>query len=123
MASSCKGPLPLPACVLHMGWPGQFPLANECRGSPMATVQNVPDEDPTAEFPAISECPARVNVAFGAASHVGRVREKNEDQFLIAKLAKSMRICFSSLNESETTRFSDEEGYLMIVADGMGGTA
>ena len=34
-----------------------------------------------------------------------------------------MRICASSLPESETTRFSDEEGYLLIVADGMGGSA
>ena len=74
-------------------------------------------------FPSISELPARVTVAFGGATHVGRVRENNEDQYLIAKLAKSMRICFSSLDESETTRFSDEEGYLMIVADGMGGMA
>ena len=51
------------------------------------------------------------------------MRKKNEDHYLIAKLAKSMRICSSSLSESETTRFSDEEGYLMIVADGMGGMA
>jgi protein phosphatase len=65
----------------------------------------------------------RVNVAFGACTDPGRVREKNEDQYLIAKLAKSMRICGSSLPEPEKTRFSDEEGYLMVVADGMGGVA
>ena len=34
-----------------------------------------------------------------------------------------MRICGSSLPEPQLTRFSDEEGYLMIVADGMGGVA
>jgi len=90
----------------------------------MKTIKIAPaDVDPTAEYHTINERPTRVAVAFGGGTHVGRVREKNEDQYLIAKLAKSMRICSSSLNESETTRFSDEEGYMMIVADGMGGMA
>ena len=64
-----------------------------------------------------------MHVAFGGGTHPGHVRPRNEDQYLIAKLAKSMRICASSLPESEMTRFSDEEGYLLIVADGMGGSA
>ena len=59
----------------------------------------------------------------GPTLDAGKVRERNEDQFLIAKLAKSMRICGSSLPEPRATRFSDEEGYLMVVADGMGGVA
>src|SRR3954470_10015874 len=81
-------------------------------------------DDPTGEFPVLSGRRARrVGVTFGARTDAGRVRERNEDQFLIAKLAKSMRICGSSLPEPQITRFSDEEGYLMIVADGMGGVA
>ena len=36
---------------------------------------------------------------------------------------EAMRICRTSLPEDWATRFSDEEGYLMIVADGMGGAA
>src|SRR5258707_443054 len=79
------------------------------------------EEDPTGEYPALSPRRPSVNVAFGAHTDAGKVRERNEDQFLVAKLAKSMRIWGSSLPEPETTRFSDEEGYLMIVADGMGG--
>jgi len=83
-----------------------------------------PRDDPTDEFPVLGgHRPRRVRVAFGARTDPGRVRERNEDQFLIAKLAKSMRICGSSLPEPELTRFSDEEGYLMVVADGMGGVA
>jgi protein phosphatase len=81
------------------------------------------NEDPTAEFPTVPQHHVRMQVITAGGTHPGRVRQRNEDQFLIAKLAKSMRICASSLPESETTRFSDEEGYLMIVADGMGGSA
>ncbi len=81
------------------------------------------EEDPTGEYPTIPERRTRVHVTFAGGTHAGHARPRNEDQYLIAKLAKSMRICESSLPESETTRFSDEEGYLLIVADGMGGTA
>ncbi|MBV8487077.1 MAG: serine/threonine-protein phosphatase [Planctomycetaceae bacterium] len=80
-------------------------------------------DDPTADFPTIPQRRARMHVDTAGGTHRGRVRKRNEDQFLIAKLAKSMRICASSLPESETTRFADEVGYLMIVADGMGGNA
>ena len=34
-----------------------------------------------------------------------------------------MQICQSSLSNTGETRFSDEDGYLMMVADGMGGAA
>ena len=81
------------------------------------------EDDPTADCSMIPERRPWVHVAFGGGTHPGHVRPRNEDQYLIAKLAKSMRICASSLPESETTRFSDEEGYLLIVADGMGGSA
>lgn len=75
------------------------------------------------ELPAVEVPPARVRVAFGAVTHPGKVRTNNEDHYLVAKLAKSMRICQSSLPETDSTRFSDEEAYWMIVADGMGGAA
>jgi PPM family protein phosphatase len=89
---------------------------NTMTGSPV-------ENDLTARFSTMPTVRSRVQVAFGCGTHPGHVRSRNEDQYLIAKLAKSMRICASSLPGSETTRFSDEEGYLLIVADGMGGTA
>jgi serine/threonine protein phosphatase PrpC len=50
----------------------------------------------------------------------GRVRAVNEDQFLIAELAKAMRVQQSSLPRP-TPRYSSERGHLFVVADGMGG--
>jgi protein phosphatase len=50
----------------------------------------------------------------------GRVRSSNEDHFLIAVLMKTMRIELSSLPQ-EMAKFSDDEGHLFLVADGIGG--
>lgn len=50
----------------------------------------------------------------------GCVRPNNEDQFLIAELAKTLQVHQSSLPEPQT-RHSYEKGYLFLVADGMGG--
>jgi PPM family protein phosphatase len=55
---------------------------------------------------------------------VGRVREVNEDQFLIADLNKSMLIHQTSLSlEDHTCLFGGSQGHLLLVADGMGGHA
>jgi len=55
---------------------------------------------------------------------VGRVREANEDQFLIADLNKSMLIHQTSLSQDDHTRlFGGSQGALLLVADGMGGHA
>jgi protein phosphatase len=54
----------------------------------------------------------------------GRVREANEDQFLIADLTKSMLVHQTSLSHEDHTRLvSDSQGKLLLVADGMGGHA
>jgi protein phosphatase len=53
---------------------------------------------------------------------VGRVREHNEDQFLIAELTKALRVLETSLRQP-AVHFSEEQGYLFLVADGMGGHA
>jgi serine/threonine protein phosphatase PrpC len=79
------------------------------------------DADATGEYPTLRARPPRVSVEVGAESDVGKVRTQNEDHYLVAKLAKSMRICRTSLPEDWSTRFADEEGHLMVVADGMGG--
>src|SRR5690348_817075 len=55
-------------------------------------------------------------------SDQGRVREANEDQFLIADLNKSLLIHQTSLSHEDHTRlFGGSQGQLLLVADGMGG--
>jgi protein phosphatase len=54
----------------------------------------------------------------------GKVREVNEDQFLIADLNRSMLIHQTSLSHEDHTRlFGGSQGKLLLVADGMGGHA
>jgi serine/threonine protein phosphatase PrpC len=57
--------------------------------------------------------------AFGITDR-GKRRDANEDQFLIAELAKSMRIVQTSMPEPER-RMGEERAHLYMVADGMGG--
>ncbi len=59
--------------------------------------------------------------AFGA-SDCGRVRETNQDQFLIAQLKKSMLVSSTSLS-LEQRIFGKVQGEVLLVADGMGGHA
>src|SRR5204862_100377 len=100
-------------------------------GSPLVTraatmSSTVPSEkadEATGEFVSTATRPPRVRVECAGLTHPGKVRKNNEDNFLIAKLAKSMRICQTSLPATESAHYSDEEGYLMVVADGMGGAA
>ena len=57
--------------------------------------------------------------AFGITDK-GKVRPNNEDQFLIAELTKSMRVCQTSLTEPKL-QVGEERAHLFLVADGMGG--
>jgi protein phosphatase len=57
-------------------------------------------------------------------SDKGRVRETNEDQFLIAGLHRSLLIHQTSLDhEAHTRLFGGSQGHLLAVADGIGGQA
>ncbi len=67
--------------------------------------------------------PLRVSVSFGGVTDRGKVRGHNEDHYLIARLTKAMRICATSLPSDGQSPLSEEEGYLILVADGMGGAA
>ena len=81
-----------------------------------------PDPDTVDQIP-VHPPAFRVRIDCGALTHQGMVRTNNEDHFLVARLAKSMHICQTSLSNTGEMRFSDEDGHLMVVADGMGGAA
>ena len=81
-------------------------------------------DDSTGEHQPIADVRVpRVTIKFGALTHPGKTRANNEDHFLVARLSKSMRVCKTSLPEESEMQFSEEEGYLIVVADGMGGAA
>jgi protein phosphatase len=52
----------------------------------------------------------------------GKVRDTNEDQFLIAVLLKALQVQWTSLPQPEIQR-SNDRSHLFVVADGMGGRA
>lgn len=55
---------------------------------------------------------------------VGRKRDVNQDQFLIADLSKSMHVDQTSIDIADaSTMFGGSQGKLLLVADGMGGHA
>jgi protein phosphatase len=51
---------------------------------------------------------------------IGRVRESNEDHFLIAELARTLWVHETSLPQL-TTQYGRSRGHIFLVADGMGG--
>src|SRR3954449_9501954 len=93
--------------------------------SPMTSLdRSAVAVDSTLDFPKSQKArPNRVRFSFGAGTDAGKKRANNEDHFLVARLAKSMEVCKSSLPDDGVYHFSDEEAYLMVVADGMGGAA
>lgn len=62
---------------------------------------------------------AAVTVTAAAASHIGRVRDHNEDYFLIVDLLAGA----AAVHHAESERRMAETGCLLVVADGMGGAA
>ena len=57
---------------------------------------------------------------FGAGTHTGKVRERNEDHFLLVRRRRSRQVMQSNMPESFPAA-SEEDGYVMVVADGIGG--
>ncbi len=63
--------------------------------------------------------PALAMRSFGL-TDCGMVRESNEDQFLIAELARTLWVRQTSLPQPDT-QHSRNRGHVLLVADGMGG--
>jgi protein phosphatase len=86
----------------------------------------------TADFswpPTLTEPPwpppvsCRVRVELAALSHPGRVREKNEDAYLVARFGRFLDTLHTNVPAGQVPDRSEEVGYGLLVADGVGGSA
>jgi protein phosphatase len=75
------------------------------------------DEDRPREFS------SQVRIDVGALSDKGKVREQNEDHFFVARGGRHIATLLTNIPSSDIPTRFEETGYLMIVADGMGGHA
>jgi serine/threonine protein phosphatase PrpC len=80
--------------------------------------QTVRDTEPMAPRLAPG---ARVVLDIGARSDPGRVRENNEDAYLVFRIGRFAERVMSNIPESELPSRFDDAGTMMIVADGLGG--
>ena len=80
------------------------------------------DYSPTQHFSEWFFAPveASLPIEFGAASHVGNVRTRNEDHYAVFRLRRARELLLSSLT-AEDLYVPDTCSYAMVVADGMGG--
>ncbi len=80
--------------------------------SPSASETNLPK-------PAATDVRAEI----GAVSHTGRVRSRNEDHYLVSRVSRQQEILQTNMPSESLPTYTGEDGYLFIVADGMGGMA
>ena len=64
-----------------------------------------------------------VHIDFAAVSDRGKVRDQNEDHFLVSKVSRKQEVLSTNVRVEQIPPLAAEDGYAMIVADGMGGMA
>jgi len=64
-----------------------------------------------------------VHFEYGAVSETGKVRDKNEDHFLVSKVSRKQEVLSTNVARDHIPTLTAEDGYAMLVADGMGGMA
>jgi serine/threonine protein phosphatase PrpC len=76
-------------------------------------------EQDTAEYP----LPTTTTVDLAALTHAGKVRQNNEDVYLVARYGRFLQTLLTNLPPGCVPDRSDEGGYGLVVADGVGGHA
>jgi PPM family protein phosphatase len=64
-----------------------------------------------------------VHVDVSGMSHPGKVRARNEDHFLVIRIGRYLETVVTSLAPADIPVRTEEAGYALILADGMGGHA
>jgi PPM family protein phosphatase len=83
----------------------------------------------TAEFPlsSVLEEPlafsSRVRIDAAALSDKGKLRDGNEDHYFVARAGRHLQTLLTNIPERDVASHFHETGYLLVVADGMGGAA
>ena len=75
------------------------------------------------EAPSARVASSAVQVDLAALSHPGKVRPNNEDHFLVSRFSRKQEILQTNLPQDALPEQTGDDGYLFIVADGMGGIA
>ena len=96
----------------------------------MNTQEHPKEHDVTAELsievledPYVTDPGLRMSVDVAAATHTGHVRPNNEDHYLIIRFERSLQNVSTNLDRRLLARSYDLGGYVLLVADGLGGMA
>ena len=65
--------------------------------------------------------PTLAEVDFFGLTHPGLVRKTNADHFLVASLHRTLHVHATSLNDGLGPQETESRGFLLLVADGVGG--
>jgi protein phosphatase len=86
-------------------------------------MRNVPSDAPTSPGtdPAPTPPTSRVQIDVAAHTDKGRVRQNNEDSYVIYRLGRFLELVASNIARDHLPQAAQDVGYLMIVADGLGG--
>jgi protein phosphatase len=82
-----------------------------------------PNTNQPSEAPESLLLRRRVRADFAALSHVGKGRKNNEDHYFVGRLGRVLETVLSNVPASFLPTRVEEQGYGMLVADGMGGAA
>jgi serine/threonine protein phosphatase PrpC len=65
----------------------------------------------------------RLGVEFGAVTHAGKVRPRNEDHYLVARVRREQKVLSTNIADEHFPDDVGDDAYTIIIADGMGGMA
>jgi protein phosphatase len=90
------------------------------RDDPEITQVPIPDPPPSESRRPFD---AQAQAEISGLSHTGKVRSENQDHYFVARVGRSLHTQMTNLPDGDLPARFDESGWVMMVADGMGGAA